>query len=82
VLVQLKLPSTSSTDITSPTIAFFIASSRPAVIFDEVQGSFGASQLSNFALSASRCAASSLSDQLPHVPYATDLNRQVRHLIR
>src|SRR6266516_2439880 len=43
---NLKLPSTSSTDITSPTIAFFIASSRPAVIFEDVQGSFGASQLS------------------------------------
>jgi len=55
VLVQLEAAFDSSTDITSPTIAFFIASSRPAVIFDEVQGSFGASQLSNFALSASRC---------------------------
>ena len=34
--MSLKLPSTSSTDITRPTIAFFSVSSRPAVTFDTV----------------------------------------------
>src|SRR6185369_16669980 len=60
--LSLKLPSTSSTVISRPTIAFFNASRRPAVIFDDSHGFFGSSRSSNLALSVSICSASSSPD--------------------
>src|SRR6185437_13784650 len=62
--LSLKLPSTSSTAMTKPTMAFFMVCNRAVVILSDVQGFFGKSLSSNFAVSVSTCTASSSSETL------------------